>query len=263
MKIPGFIIFLVLLVIVAAMIRYVTRRKGTAGDGLDAASIRPLLEKHVKFYQRLSEAQQQQFEQRVLNFLQRVSVTGVGVTVTELDRVLVGASAIIPIFAFPDWHYTNLREILLYPETFNADFAQRGPDRDILGMIGNGPLQQVMMLSRQALEQGFANTTDKRNTAIHEFVHLIDKTDGDTDGIPEALLQHQYSIPWIQLIRRCIQEILQNRSDIDVYGATNEAEFFAVVSEYFFERPELLREKHPELYAMLEKIFKNDIAGQR
>ena len=91
----------------------------------------------------------------------------------------------------------------------------------------------------------------------------IDKTDGDTDGIPEALLQHQYSIPWIQLIRRCIQEILQNRSDIDVYGATNEAEFFAVVSEYFFERPELLREKHPELYAMLEKIFKNDIAGQR
>ncbi|MDF2382103.1 zinc-dependent peptidase [Nostoc ellipsosporum NOK] len=263
MKTLGFIIFVVLLLLVVIMIRYVTRRKGTAADGLDAATIRPLLEKHVKFYQHLAPEKQAEFETRVLDFLKRVSVTGVGVTVSELDRVLVGASAIIPIFAFPGWHYTNLREILLYPETFNADFAQQGPDRDILGMVGNGPLQQVMMLSRQALEHGFANTSDKRNTAIHEFVHLIDKTDGDTDGIPEALLQHQYSIPWIQLIRRCIQEIRQNHSDIDVYGATNEAEFFAVVSEYFFERPDLLKSRHPELYAMLEKIFKSDPASQR
>ena len=52
-----------------------------------------------------------------------------------------------------------------------------------------------------------------------------------------------------------IKEIIDDRSDINPYGATNEAEFFAVVSEYFFERPELLKEKHPELYELLLKIF--------
>lgn len=263
MKIFGLIVLILLVVAVFSMIRYLGRRKGTAAEGLDAATIGPLLQKHVKFYQRLTENDRQHFRQRVLDFLQTVHVTGVGTTVRDLDRVLVGASAIIPIFAFPHWHYTNLREVLLYPGTFSADFAQQGPGRDILGMVGNGPMQQVMMLSRQALEHGFANGGDRRNTAIHEFVHLIDKTDGETDGVPEALLQHRYAVPWLGLIHRSIREIRQNRSDIDPYGATNEAEFFAVVAEYFFERPEQLREKHPELYAMLETIFNQDTADQR
>ncbi len=65
----------------------------------------------------------------------------------------------------------------------------------MLGMVGDGPMQQVMILSQHALREGFSNKTDKQNTAIHEFVHLIDKTDGATDGIPEVLLQNQYTLP--------------------------------------------------------------------
>jgi Mlc titration factor MtfA (ptsG expression regulator) len=82
------------------------------------------------------------------------------------------------------------------------------------------------------------------------------------DGIPEMLLQKQYAIPWIDLIQKKIEEIADNKSDINPYGATNKAEFFAVISEYFFERPRLLKSKHPELYTMLEKIFIRKMAGK-
>ena len=108
------------------------------------------------------------------------------------------------------------------------------------------------------MRNGFRNETDKKNTAIHEFVHLIDKSDGVIDGVPELLLSKQYAIPWIDLIKQEIDKIYEGRSDINPYGATNKSEFFAVISEYFFERPQLLQSKHPELYEMLEMIFRID-----
>lgn len=217
-----------------------------------------LLQQNVAFYNKLSEEQKFRFEDRVQHFLSSVRITGVGTEVEDIDRVLIGASAIIPIFAFPDWEYINLHEVLLYPETFNEQFEQTGNDRPVMGMVGNGAMNDVMILSKHALREGFSNKTDKNNTALHEFVHLIDKTDGDTDGIPETLLQHQYVLPWIEMMRKNIKTITQDKSDINPYGATNQAEFFAVVSEYFFERPDLMKRKHPELYDMLEQIFRKE-----
>ena len=69
------------------------------------------------------------------------------------------------------------------------------------------------------------------------------------------LFERKYILPWLELMQKNIKEILDDKSDINPYGATNQAEFFAVVSEYFFERPDLLRQKHPELYELLKKIF--------
>ena len=115
-----------------------------------------------------------------------------------------------------------------------------------------------MVLSQHELRQGFLNRTGKTNTAIHEFVHLVDKTDGYTDGIPENLVLKNSIGPWLKLMHRKILEIREGKSDINPYGATNEAEFFAVAAEYFFERPDLLRERHPELFALLEQIFLKD-----
>ena len=117
-----------------------------------------------------------------------------------------------------------------------------------------------MVLSQHELRQAFINKTSKENTAIHEFVHLIDKSDGSVDGVPEFFVDRQYVKPWVQLIHQEIRNILSNRSDIDPYGATNEAEFFAVVSEYFFERPQLLEKNHLELYSLLSRAFNQDTA---
>lgn len=217
--------------------------------------LKPLLEEHVLFYQKLHEADKDRFANRVFRFLQKVTINGVGTTVEELDKVLIGASAVIPIFAFPNWTNRNIRYILLYLDTFNEKFQPEGDHRYMLGMVGEGAYNQMMLLSQHALREGFANKTDKHNTAIHEFVHLIDNLDGAADGVPELLLQHQYSLPWVKMIHRKIQAIHRNESDINPYAATSQAEFFAVVSEYFFERPELLRIKHPGLYKMLEKMF--------
>ena len=147
---------------------------------------------------------------------------------------------------------------MLYPETFNEQFEQSGANRPVMGMVGSGAMNHIMILSKHALREGFSNKTDKNNTALHEFIHLIDKTDGTTDGIPEVFLQHQYILPWVEMMRSSIKDIVQQKSDINSYGATNQAEFFAIVTEYFFERPDLMKRKHPKLFNMLEKMFRKD-----
>ena len=192
-----------------------------------------LLGENVAFYRHLDAIGKINFENRVQHFLSTTSITGVNTAVEDIDKVLIGASAIIPIYAFNDWEYINLREVLLYPETFGENFQTEGGDRAVMGMVGNGPMQQVMILSRHALRQGFSNKTDKSNTAIHEFVHLVDKTDGDVDGVPEVLLANQYVLPWLDMVHKEIKEIMHDRSDINPYGATNQAEFLAVAAEYF------------------------------
>jgi len=220
-------------------------------------NVTEVLTGNVRYYQKLNMADRERFEQEVESFLQQVRITGVDTDVTDEERILVAASGVIPIFGFPGWHYPNLNEVLLYPGTFTDkyDFKEQTPDHNIMGMVGSGAMNRVMILSKPALHEGFSNKTDKNNTAVHEFSHLVDKVDGDADGIPEYLIDKKVIRSWVKLIHQEIQSIKENESDINPYGSTNEAEFFAVVSEYFFERPLLLEQKHPELFAMLEKIF--------
>ena len=220
--------------------------------------IRDTLQKRVAYYVRLSAGEQTRFQQEVDAFIREIKITGIKTEVTDEDRVLLAASAIIPIFAFPGWKYPNLNEVLVYPDQFDDRFSleEGNADRHIQGMVGSGALHRMMVISQTALRDGFSNKTDKENTAIHEFVHLIDKTDGDIDGVPELLLQNQCVRSWLKLMLEEIEAIKKNESDINPYGATNEAEFFAVAAEYFFERPVLFKQKNPELYAVMERIFR-------
>lgn len=249
---------LVLIVFVLAIIyavKFLQKRKITVDHNPVPLQLVNILREQVPFYRQLNNNGQTEFEDRAVRFLTQIKITGVKTTVEDMDRVLIAASAIIPIFNFPDWEYPNLHEILLYPDSFDHEFQQQGEGRPILGMVGSGALNRVMILSQFELRQAFTNKTGKDNTAIHEFVHLLDKTDGEIDGIPESLLNKKYVLPWLQLMRDEIKNIINDQSDINPYGATNEAEFFAVASEYFFERPALLKEKHPGLYQLLESIF--------
>ena len=252
------LILMMIILLAAAILLYAVLRK----QKTEPAPVTPvpevykkILQQEVPFYQQLNAAQQKSFENRLQQFLSGVKITGVKTVVEDIDRVLVAASAIIPIFNFEGWRYVNLHEVLLYPDSFNHDFEQHGAGRDILGMVGSGAMNNIMILSQFELRQAFSNKTGKNNTAIHEFVHLVDKTDGSIDGVPAFILDKQYLLPWLQRMREEIDLIRNDQSDIDAYGASNESEFFAVVSEYFFERPELLQEKHPELYELLLKIF--------
>jgi MtfA peptidase len=220
---------------------------------------RNLLCQYVSFYSKLDENKKLEFENQVQNFLSKVRITGINTDVERLDELLIAASAIIPIFNFTKWEYINLNEVLLYPATFDEMFNQEGDERTRAGVVGDGPYQNIMILSKHDLRQGFINSNSTDNTGIHEFVHLIDKTDGAVDGIPETLIGKDYVLPWLNLMQQNIQCIREERSDINPYGATNQAEFFAVVSEYFFERPDLLQENHPELFKLLTQIFRQKL----
>ncbi|MEO7523886.1 MAG: zinc-dependent peptidase [Ferruginibacter sp.] len=221
-----------------------------------------LLDTNVLFYQQLDSENKKQFESDINVFLQDVRITGVDTRVELLDKLLVASAAVIPIFYFKNWKYYNLQEVLLYSDAINLNFESKGSEgRNILGMVGTGSLEGKLLLSQLALRQGFLNKTDKSNTAIHEFVHLIDKADGDTDGIPHLLLDKQFVLPWMNLIQEKIQQIAKLKSDINPYATMNKAEFLAVSTEYFFERPGLLKVKHPQLYAMLQEMF--DFPGQQ
>lgn len=224
---------------------------------------RIILTKNVAFYNSLNKNDKELFEYKTQEFLLNCRITGVETSVDLSDKLLIASSAIIPILAFPDWRYINLSEVLLYPGHFDEKFDTKDGDKRIMGMVGTGYMEGKMILSKKALQKGFENISDKKNTAIHEFVHLIDKMDGATDGIPELLLDKQYTIPWLDLVQKKIEEIYENTSDINPYGATNKAEFFAVISEYFFEKPKLLSSKHPELYMILEKIFKQKMKNRK
>jgi Mlc titration factor MtfA (ptsG expression regulator) len=150
--------------------------------------------------------------------------------------------------------------VLVYPNRFDGEF-QFGDahDQNILGMVGTGSLSRLMILSKPDLISGFRNPADKRNVGVHEFAHLVDKSDGVIDGVPHVSLGRDAVGPWVDLMRRKMAEIEAGSSDINPYALTNEAEFFAVTSEYFFERPALMQQKHPALYAALENVFNQDL----
>lgn len=224
---------------------------------LDTRQKEILIDK-VPFYEALDTTRRKHFDFKIQEFFHDVKITGIGTEIEEVDRLLIAASAIIPIFSFPKWRYSNLKEVILYPTSFNHDFETDVPYRPIMGMVGTGMMAGKMLLSKVALHHGFSNETDKKNTAVHEFVHLVDGLDGEIDGVPKVLLEKEYIIPWLDLMAEKIKEIEKRKSDINSYGGTSKIEFFAVASEYFFERPKLLKKKHPKVYEMLSEIFETE-----
>jgi Mlc titration factor MtfA (ptsG expression regulator) len=218
-----------------------------------------VLNEKVVFYRTLKLNDKKLFEERVRLFLETTLVEAGHVEVTDEDKLLIASSAVIPVWGFPNWHYFNVDKIFLLPASFNEQFECGQVDSVFTGMVGTGPLTGKLALSKPALHQGFANIYDKQNVGIHEFVHLIDLSDGDCDGFPERLKQYAYSIPWFELIEKKISDIDSKQSNIRDYGATNKAEFFAVSSEYFFERPKMLKDKHPKLFKALTAFYRQDV----
>jgi len=249
-------LIIIIIVVLFGLKLYFNKQKRIRNFQMPADTKQLLLE-HIVFYRNLDDEQKIVFETRIKDFLSHVSITGVGTIVEDLDRILIASGAIIVIFGFPDWRYNNISEILLYKDAFNEAYQQHGNHRTILGMVGDGALHRQMILSQASVRESFQRQDDGHNTVIHEFVHLVDKADGAADGIPEYLLSRPYLMPWIENMHKTIDEMKNNKHpDINFYGTKNDAEFFAVVSEYFFERPEALKSNHPELYQLLEQMFR-------
>ncbi|HEX8326564.1 MAG TPA: zinc-dependent peptidase [Hymenobacter sp.] len=255
----------VLAAVVYAFYQYATadsRRRTEALAEEFPVAWRHILAERVAFYLSLTKKEKARFEKQVQVFLAGTRITGVQTEVDDTTRLLVAASAIIPVFGFPDWEYSNLGEVLIVPDAWKLE---NDPTKEVkplqgtlLGSVQNFQNQHYMRLSKASLEQGFRDGLDRQNVGIHEFAHMLDEADGVIDGVPKAALPPELLQPWAEVMQREIAAIEAGKSEINPYAATNEAEFFAVVTEYFFEKPEKLQENHPELYELLGRAFRQN-----
>ncbi len=215
------------------------------------------LQQHVAYFRGLSGAERERFRQLVHVFLDEVRITGVRTEIDDTIRVLVAASAAIPIFGFHDWEYARLSEVLVYPEAFSEKYRTKGgEDENLLGMVGMGYLRGVMILSKPDLLEGFNNPSSRDHVGIHEFTHLVEQGEIEKGLPPEVPWQAVKQ--WVQYVGRELVRPDDRRNDINPYAYTNEHEFLAVLAEYFFKSPTRLKEKHPELYALLRQMFHQD-----
>lgn len=256
MSVSGLIAYLVY----AGMTRKLRRRRRILTEPFPT-EWEAVLQREVLFFRTLEPDEQQRFRREIQVFIGEKLITGIKMDLDAETVVLTAASAIIPIFGFPEWEWDQISEVLVYPDRFdeNYEFAD-GSGRSTLGMVGTGHMNGIMILSKPDLLAGFRNFGDKRNVGLHEFAHLVDKSDGTIDGLPGIGLDRAAIGPWVDLVRRKMEEMRRGDSDINEYGLTNEAEFFAVATEYFFERPGIMERKHPELYEMLSHVFNQDLA---
>ena len=262
---PYLVSLAVLAAILYAFYRYATAdsRRRAAALAEDFPTVwREVLAERVAFYLSLTEHEKVRFEKQVQVFLADTRITGVHTQVDDTIRLLVAASALIPVFGFPDWEYRNLGEVLIVPDAWTLP---KDPTKEVkslegtlLGSVQGFQNQHYMRLSKTSLEQGFRDGMDRQNVGIHEFAHMLDEADGVIDGLPKVVLPPELLQPWTMAMQREIEAIRAGKSEINPYAATNEAEFFAVVTEYFFERPEKMQEHHPELYELLSRTFRQN-----
>jgi Mlc titration factor MtfA (ptsG expression regulator) len=229
------------------------------------ATWRKILEDKVIFYTNLDEPNKTLFVKRIQMFLASKKIEPVDTDIDDSIRLMVAASAIIPTFAFPAYNYPHVNEVLIYPNSFDKQFQTqryKGHEEFISGMVGDRFMNGTVILSKPDLIMGFSGHPNTSNVGIHEFVHLLDKEDGAVDGVPEALITKPFVGPWLHEIKEEMKRIEKGSSDINPYALTNNAEFLAVVSEYFFDNPEKFKKRHPELYNSLSAIF-NTGSGNR
>ena len=173
-----------------------------------------------------------------------------GLTVDDEMRVTIVAAAARLIVHLDVDRYDAVTEIVVYPG------AYRHPDRDD-AILGEAHARGVVVLAWDAVRGGLRNTRDAHDTASHEFAHVLDARDGRFDGTPELRAREDYR-PWAVVMQTHFDRLREGDPALSLirdYGATNEAEFFAVVTEVYFERPTLLRERAPELYAQLHHFY--------
>ncbi len=236
--------------------RYIRRRRLTRAPFPSAW--RAVLEKRVPFYQRLDADDRKRFEDDVRIFLseQRIFADR-GAKLDDDTRVLIAASAAMLGFGMPEWEWSNLRDIVVYPGAFDEDYQQT-EGAFIAGMVQH---QGPILFSQRDLRMGFSKL-DGHNVGLHELAHVMDFADGRADGVPGDV-DWVATAPWIELVSNRLAR-LQKRKGYDAlrrYASTNEAELFAVAVEAFFERPARLKERDPELYQLLVEYFQQDPAG--
>ena len=237
------------------------------------AAWRKILQRRVPLVRRLPAHLQMQLKKNMQVFIAEKSFLGcAGLRITEEMRVVIAAQACLLILNRATDYFANVRQVLVYPGAFfvnRTSFDGSGVQQENRhALAGESWSQGQVILSWQDTMEGAAVPDDGRNVVIHEFAHQLDQENGAARGAPPPTLgDTQYDGQrWSQVFRaayaRLQLEVYNGvQGLINHYGAQDPAEFFAVVSEVFFEQPRELATDYPALYRELSGYYKVDPAG--
>jgi Mlc titration factor MtfA (ptsG expression regulator)/Flp pilus assembly protein TadD len=229
-----------------------------------------ILSRSVPYYAWLPAAKQAQLRDDLRIFIaERQWVGCAGLEITDEMRVTIAAQACLLVLCIqPTYHYDRIKSILVYPGPYRHPPSRRGYSGGIVfegGVIlGEAWHRSPIVLSWQSVIDGMSDPHDGNNVVFHEFAHHLDGLDGDVNGTPPLESREQYRA-WDAVTTAEYQRLVRAAREgtpafLRDYGATNQAEFFAVATESFFERgPEMLREL-PELYGVLRDFYRQDTA---
>lgn len=178
--------------------------------------------------------------------------------VSDEMRFVVAAQACLLWINQRGVPYPALRAILMYPDAYRV--------KDEFGMesirLGESWSRGTVVLAWKSVRGGGLNDEDGHNLVIHEFAHQLDTVNGPADGFPELPANADFD-SWPKVFGREFEKLCRDvdsgrKTVMDSYGTTNEAEFFAVAAETFFEKSRNMSEEHPELYRLLQDFFATD-----
>lgn len=221
-----------------------------------------ILNQNFPMVQQLTDEQRTQLFGYMQVFLDRVNFEGCGgQEISEEIRVTIAAQACLLLIGREQKVYPKLKTILVYPHTYKSGAkGMFGGDNGEGVRLGESWGCGVVVLSWNSVLGGARNLEDGHNVTMHEFAHQLDQADGAADGAPILDGRSAY-VSWARVLsadyaKLCKTTNRGERDIIDRYGATNPAEFFAVATETFFEKPKQLQDKHPELYEELRHYYK-------
>ena len=277
---PALIIFCLALLLVAWLLGepwLAERRRQRIRAQPFPAAWRDILKRRVPYVRALPADLQLLLKQHIQVLVAEKAFIGCdGLEITDEMRVTIAAQACLLILNRPRGYYPNLRQILVYPGSFvvqrehtdGAGVNHQG--RQVLA--GESWSEGQVILSWRDTLQDAATPDDGRNVVIHEFAHQLDQETGSANGAP-VLARREYYARWAQVLGAEYQQLQaragrpdrrgyedEDSQDDDSlfsdYGATDPAEFFAVISEVFFEQPKRMADEHPALYQELARFYR-------
>lgn len=219
-----------------------------------------ILAERVPFYAELDGELRDRFLRYLKVFVwEKHWIEAGGMQITDEVKVVIAAAAVRLVLHLDLGEYDRLTEIVVYPSHY------KHPDDDHGIVYGEAHHWGTVVLSWDAVTHGLADPRDGHDTATHEFAHVLDRAGGVFDGTPTLRARAHYR-PWATAMSRHFLKLRdgarRERRVLRDYGATNEAEFFAVATEAFFEKPRQMRDRTPELYAELQRFYGFDPAGE-
>ena len=231
-----------------------------------------LIQNNIPYYQHLNIEEKKRLQDLIQIFIAEKYWLGCnGLELTDEIRVMIAAHACLMVLALPNDYYRNVESIYVYPATILSPESATGffevrtiPVSGPMPILGEAHHRGPVILVWDVVKRETRHPEHGHNVVYHEFAHKLDMLDGSADGTPLLATAGEYQ-RWSDVCSREYLELCDKVKHgeptfFDSYAATNETEFFAVVTENFFCKPENMKHNHPELYQVLQDFYRQNPA---